>query len=431
MTLKPLRTLNSVPQSLNPSKISIPPKVLSLRIALRYLFAPKSHKAVNVISLIAVVGVAVATMAIVVVLSVFNGFTDLSARHLARIDPDLMVLPAQGKVFGGVDSLRRLVLADAAVERAMPSLQERALAVSGDRQMPVVVKGVEQVIYPSVVPFDSLIIDGTAVPDSLTVCLAVGPAMQLAHRPSPEEPLQLYVPRRRGRVNPANPAAAYRSAVVAVSGVFAVEQPEYDNDYVVADISLLRRLLDYDDRTAGALEVRLVPGADADKAAERLGEALGDGFVVQTRALQHPETFRMIAVEKWVTFLMLVFILVVASFNIITTLSLLVIEKRSDMATLRALGATHGTVAGVFAWEGTLITIAGGLAGIAIGAFLAWLQQTFGLIKLGGDPSALTISVYPVRIAGSDIAMVAATLLLLSIVLGQISRFFTRQKRRP
>lgn len=401
--------------------------MLALRIALRYLFARKSHKAVNVISVIAVAGVAVATMAIVVVLSVFNGFSDLSARHLARIDPDLKVTPVQGKVFGGVDSLKRELAALPEVQFVMASVQERALAVSGAQQMPVVVKGVEPALYPLVVPFDSTVIDGRYVPDPDMVVLAVGPAMQLQHRPSAELPMQLYMPRRRGRINPANPSAAYRSAQVLVSGVFAVDQPEYDNDFVVADIATVRDLLDYSPEQAGALEIRLAPGSNADRAAAKIQTLLGADFEVLTRPRQQPDTFKMIAVEKWVTFLMLVFILIVASFNIVTTLSLMVIEKRADMGTLRALGASKRTVASVFAWEGSLITLAGGAVGIAVGTLLAWLQQTFGLVKLGADPTVLTIDVYPVRIEGADLLAVAATLIVLALLLGQLARLFTRK----
>lgn len=399
----------------------------SARIALRYLFAPKSHKAVNVISIIAVAGVAVATMAIMVVLSVFNGFTALSARHLAQIDPDLKVVPRQGKVFGGADSLVRVLEALPGIEAAMPSLEERALLVAGSGQKPVMVKGVETARYNEIVPFDGLMLDGALIADSATVSLAVGPAVEMGVRPSAEYPVELYTPRRRGRINPANPSGAYRRATVLVSGVFSVEQPEYDADYIVADIALLRALLDYSSEEAGAIELRLSPGASVTAAAQQVREAVGADFDVHTRELQQPETFRMIAVEKWVTFLMLVFILVVACFNIVTTLSLMVIEKKSDMATLRALGASRSTISSIFAWEGSMITVAGGLVGIVVGVFLAWLQQTFGLVKLGADPSALTIDVYPVEVHGADVAVVTATIILLALVLGQIARLFTRK----
>lgn len=405
--------------------------MLALRIALRYLSAARSHKAVSVISVISVAGVAVATMAIVVVLSVFNGFADLSHRHLALIDPDLKITPARGKVFAGADSLAAAVETLPEVAAAVPSLQERALAVSSRHQMPVVVRGVAPERYTQVVPFDSAIIDGfynPAMPDSsTTAAFSVGAAMQLEVRPAFGEQVQLYVPRRRGRINPANPAAAYRSAPVALTAVFAVDQPEYDDDYVVTDIALMRALLDYHRNEASSLEVKLVPGINADEAARAVNALVGDGYLVLTRERQQYETFRMIAVEKWVTFLMLAFILVVACFNIVTTLSLMVIEKRGDMRTLRAMGATRGVVNGVFAWEGALITTAGGAIGIGLGTLLAWLQQRFGLIKLNADPSALSISVYPVRIESADILTVALTVMAVSAIIALIAGVFTRK----
>ncbi|MDE6463915.1 MAG: ABC transporter permease [Muribaculaceae bacterium] len=407
--------------------------MLALRIAWRYLFAPKSHKAVNVISVIALAGVAVATMAIVVVLSVFNGFAELSRSHLSKVDPDIRIEAVRGKVFGSADSLCRAVAAMPGVAAVQPVLVERALAVAGSEQMPVVVKGVTGDAYRDVVPVGETVIDGVFIagplpPDSASAAvLAVGPAMQLRVRPGLGSFVDLYVPRRRGRINPANPAGAYRRAAVTVAGVMQIDQPEYDNDFIITDIALMRSLLDYDSDTAGALEVRLTDGTDASRAAAGIAAALGADFDVLTRERQQAETFRMIAVEKWVTFLMLVFILVIASFNIITTLSLLVIEKRDNMRTMRALGAPHSLVASVFAWEGALITALGGIVGVVLGVLLSWIQQHFGIIRLGADPSALTIDVYPVRIEGADILAVSLTVIVLGLAIGQLARLFTRK----
>ncbi len=409
--------------------------MLALRIALRYLFARKSHKAVNVISIIAVCGVAVATTAIVVVLSVFNGFTQLSQKHLSLLDPELRAEAVRGKVFGAADSLCAVLEAMPEVEAAMPALEERALAVFAGRQMPVLMLGVVPEEYPGIVPVGSTIIDGfyadgplpDGLPPGATVCVNV--ANTLGSRPGFYQAVDLYTPRRRGRINPANPAGAYRSAQATVTGVFRVGQPEYDTDYIITDIALLRRLLDYRPDQAGAIEIRLAQGVSANRAAEAVQAALGSEFSVLTRERQHAESFRMIAVEKWVTFLMMVFILVIASFNIISTLSLLVIEKRDNMATLRALGAPRGLVAAVFAWEGTLITALGGLAGIVLGVALSLVQEHFGLIKLGADPTALTIDVYPVEVLSADILVVAAIILILGAAIGQISRLFTDKIR--
>lgn len=409
--------------------------MLPLRIALRYLFSKKSHRAVNVISVISLAGVAVATMAIVVVLSVFNGFTELSRSQLSRIDPDLAAVPRTAKTFSSADSLAAAAERLPQVLIAMPSLTERALLVSDAGQKPVRVKGVAADRYRAITGFDDIVIDGVfspAIPpeyvDSAvaTVAVAVGPAVELQLRPSFIPDGRIYVPRRLGRINPANPAGAYRSKQLRTTAVFRVDQPDYDADMIIIPLDDLRSLLEYDGDYAGAIEMRLTDGADPDDAAEAVSALLGEDFDVLTRDRQQADTFRMIAVEKWITFLMLVFILIVACFNIVSTLSLMVIEKRDDMATLRALGASKNTVGAVFRWEGWLITALGGAVGTVIGLALALIQQHFGIIRLGGDPAAMTIDVYPVAVSARDIFIVLVTVLITGALIGQIARLFTK-----
>ncbi len=405
---------------------------MTFRIALRYLFARKSHKVVNVISLISIAGVAVATMAIVVVLSVFNGFSDLARKHLAAIDPDLRILPAKGKVLAG-DSICALLEGAEGVAVAMPVLTERALLAATGAQTPVIIKGIDPDRAPEVMKLDRLLIDGiyspvSGVTDSIDgIQLSAGVAMATGLRPSPYSMADIYMPRRLARINPANPAGAYRSRQVGVTGVFRVDQPEYDSEYILAPIGLVRELLDYSSGEASAVEVMAAPGTTPSALERTVAEMLGEDYLVQGRERQQAETFRMIAVEKWVTFLMLVCILVIASFNIISTLSLMVIEKRDNMATLRALGATRRMVSSIFVAEGWLITFTGGLAGIVVGSILSLLQQYFGIVRLGADPSTLTIDVYPVRLEATDVLLVLATVAVTGIIMGQISRIFTRK----
>ena len=403
------------------------------RIALRYLFAKKSHKVVNVISSISIAGVAVATAAIVVVLSVFNGFTGLARTHLSAIDSDMKVVPEGAKTFASADSLASVLEALPEVAAAMPVLQERALLAASGAQMPVIVKGVDPDRIDRIIDLDRLIIDGfysnlNGLPDSVAAAqLAVGVAVGTGLRPSPYTLADIYMPRRTGRINPANPATAYRTLPVAVTGVFRVDQPEYDSEYVIAPLAEVRRLLEYHGGEASAIEVKGRSGVSEKQLHEAVSDALGPGFEVLSRERQQAETYKMIAVEKWVTFLMLVFILLIASFNIVSTLSLMVIEKRDNMATLRALGATRRTVQAIFVAEGWLITAVGGIAGIAVGAALCLLQQHFGLIKLAADPSALSIDVYPVHLQWSDVGLVLLTVACVGAVIGLISRIFTRK----
>ncbi len=404
--------------------------MLALRIALRYLFAKKSHRVVNVIAVISMAGVAVATMAIIVVLSVFNGFTYLAHSHLAAIDPEVKISPRQGKVIDCADSLAAVLEQRPDVEAAAVILKERALLLAGDYQMPVVFRGLDPAKVRRVTDIDAVIIDGVyadfnSMPDSIAgMQAAVGVAVNLGLRPSPYAAGMIYVPKRKGRINPANPAAAYRSLQVAMTGVVQIDQPEYDADFVFIPLSCARQLLDYRAGEGSAVEVKAARGVSPDQLAESLARDFPQ-YLVQGRIEQQADTFRMISVEKWVTFLMLVFILLVAAFNIVSTLSLMVIEKRSDMATMRALGAPLSMTRAIFVAEGWLITAVGGIVGLVFGIALSLLQQYGGIVKLAADPSALTIDVYPVRLEWVDVAVVFFAILVTGLLIGLLSRLFT------
>ena len=259
------------------------------------------------------------------------------------------------------------------------------------------------------------------------VQLSVGTALQSRLRPGGESMATIYVPRRTGRINPANPAAAYRTMDAAVSGVFQVDQPEYDTDCIFVPLQRLRNLLEYSHEDASSINVALQPGADEESVQKSVESLLGPEFRVLPREMQQADTFRMISIEKWVTFLMLVFILLIASFNIVSTLSLLVIEKRENMLTLRALGASRGTVRAVFADLGWLITAAGGVVGAVLGVVLSLLQEHFGFIKLDGDPQALSVDSYPVRLEWPDVAAVVLTVFIVGFAISLLSRIFSRK----
>lgn len=405
--------------------------MLALRIALRYLLSKKTHNAVNIISAISVAGVAVATAAIVIVLSVFNGFSQLAVRHLSMLDPQLKIVPAAGKVMADADSVAAAVTAVDGVELAMPSLSERALLMAGQRQTPVVFKGVTD-SYSTVTDVDSTVIDGffaTAASDSVGMAtLSAGVAVALGVRPGPDRAVDIYVPRRVGRVNPANPSAAFTGRNLLVSGVFETGQAEYDADCVIIPLDVARSMLDYTTE-ASAVELRLDSRADLSRVADEIGRRLGPAYKVLDRYRQQESSFKMIAVEKWVTLLMLVFILCIACFNIISTLSLLVIEKSDSTDILRAAGASKAMVRSVFVWQGRLITLIGGIAGIAIGTALALAQQHWGLVELQADPAALTVTAYPVEVHAADLVIVAAIIIVTALVTGAVTKLFTRNIR--
>ncbi|MCC8113832.1 MAG: ABC transporter permease [Bacteroidales bacterium] len=402
--------------------------MLSLRIALRYLLSKKSHGAVNIISIFSVAGVAVATAAIVIVLSVFNGFTTLSAGRLSAIDPELKIIPTQGKTIDSADSLALALQSLPTIVAAAPVIEERGLAICGNLQKPVIFKGVDEA-YQSVVPVADIVIDGEYLReayDTPAAMLSAGVAVNLNARPDFGSVVELYVPRRVGRINPANPSTAFRGQQMLVTSVFQIDQPEYDADYMYVPLSVARDLLEYDTE-ATAIELTVAAGRTPEAEATALAQQLGSGYRVLTRSEQEADSFKMIMVEKWITFLMLAFILVIASFNIISTLSLLVIEKRANMHTLSALGAPRSLLRNVFVDLGCLISIAGGVAGILLGAVLSLLQQWLGLIKLSGDPAHLSISVYPVRVEGIDLLAVFGLVCIIALCSAAIAALFSRK----
>lgn len=393
----------------------------SFRIAVRYLLSRKSMGAVNVISRISVAGVAVATAATLCVLSVFNGFSELAASRLSKLDPELRIEPAEGKTIADADSLAAAIGTLEGVARALPVVEERALAVYDGRQMPVTMMGVAD-DFGDMTDIDDIIIDGEylqADGDYSCATLSVGSAISLAARPGFRAMLRLYVPRRRGRVNQANPMASFRADSLIVSGVYELEQSEYDADRVIVPLHVARCLLDYTTQ-ASAIAVG-TDRPDAGATASRLRDALGPAYKVKDRLQQQEQSFRMIAVEKWITFVMLAFIVVVASFNVVSTMSMLIIEKRDNMATLSAMGATPRMIRGIFMWESWLISLAGGVAGIALGVALCLAQEWGGFIKLGGDPSQLSVTVYPVSLSGADIIVVLAMTAAVGLVIGLVA----------
>lgn len=405
--------------------------MLALKIAMRYLVARKSHNAVNIIAIIAVAGITVATAAMVVVLSVYNGFADLAAAHTSQVDAQLQIARADGRVIADADSLARAVSTTTGVAAALPVIEERALAVSASAQKAVVFKAIPDG-YEKVVPgLAATAIDGefagaTDVGQP-AVQLSVGVANTLLVRPDPLLPIHLYVPRRTGRINPANPGAAFRGSDVAVSAIYRVGQPDMDEDRMIIPLDVARDLLMYD--TEGtAVDVSVKPGADIDAVKSALSKRLPESYRVRDNIEQHSESFRMISIEKWVTFMMLIFVLAIALFNIISTLSLLIIEKRDDMRTLRALGATRRMVRNIFTAEAWLITTAGGLLGTVVGIALSLAQQYGKFIRLNGDPGMLTVAEYPVRVAAADLVAVLAAVALTGLITAAIVRLLAPKK---
>ncbi len=407
--------------------------MLTLRVALRYLISRKNHSAVNVISLISMTGVAVATMAIVCVLSVFNGFTDLAKSKISRLSPDLRIESREGKVIASADSITASLRSLPVVAAAAPTIEEHALAIYAERQTPVMMKGVTEA-YDTLTDIRATVKeDGTWIlTDSIYgdfATLSVGTAIALEAHPGFYRTLDLYVPRRTGRINPANPVASFRSDSLFIGGVFQTEQAEFDTDLVIIPLEAARRMLDYTDE-ATAIEVKLAPGVSDSKGANAIASAIGSGYLVKDRIQQQEQSFKMISIEKWITFFLLAFILIIASFNVISTLSMLIIEKDDNIHTLYALGASHGMISRIFILEGWLISLLGGIIGIIAGVALSLAQQWGGFIKLGGDHDAMSIDVYPVKVEIPDLIAVIALVALVGWLTSALTATIMRQRLR-
>lgn len=405
---------------------------LPLKIALRYLKSKKSHTAVSVISAISVCAVAVTAMAMICVLSVFNGFSDLVNDKLSRIDPELKIIAVKGKAIENADSVARVAKNVEGIKTAVPTITDNALAIYGDRQLPVTLKGVTEE-YGEMTDIASLVkADGSyllSIQGNPLAVISVGTAVALGAHPGYYMPLQLYTPKRKGVVNPAIPMTSFRNAKTFISGVFEVEQTEYDMNFVIVPIELTRRLFDYPTQ-ATAIEIALESGTDVAAARDALQKALGGEFVVQDRLMQHSTSLKMISIEKWITFLLLGFILVIASFNVISTLAILIIEKNQSISTLRSMGADNKMITNIFLIEGWLISAAGAVAGVVVGVVLCLLQQWFGIIKMNSDSGILLIDSYPVAVEFTDVLTVLASVAVVGFLTSAVTAVVMRKRLR-
>ena len=400
---------------------------LPLRIAWRYLMSKKGHQAVNVISIVAVCGIVVATAALICVLSVFNGFRGLIMGKLAMLDPEVAITATMGKTINNADSIIDAVSGIPGVERAVPVIEDQALAMYAQLQMPVRLKGVPD-DYNTMNQMDSVIVDGQwKLRDQVSryAVAGAGPAVRLCVRPDFIGMVRLYAPQRQGHVNIANPMGAFRQDSLFVSGIFQLQQNNYDADLIYVPLDMARDLFDYETE-ATQVEVKLAAGANEQQAMRAITQALGDGYLVKNRLMQQSEAYRLVNIEKWMAFLLLAFILIIATFNVISTLSLLIIEKDDSIATLRALGANDRQISRIFVLQGWLITLMGAITGVVIGLVLCLCQQQFGWLRLSGDPANMIVSAYPVEVQWTDVlvtlGLVAAVGLLTSMVTALIMR---------
>ena len=393
--------------------------MFSFYVARRYLFSRKSHNTINIISGISACGVAVATMAMVVTLSVFNGFREYVSSFFTAFDPELKVVLKQGKTVSSDDpALTALRTADE-VEVYTEVLEEQALIVGNDRQWVVNIKGVDDNFREQADLDNILYGDGEFVlhADVLEYgIMGIRLAQQLGLGARYDGALPIYAPRRGEQVNMANPMQSFTSDELYSPGVvFSVNQSRYDSQYIITSIAFARRLFDAQGLVS-AVELKLKPGVSLNKAKKRIQALVGERFDVQNRYEQQHDTFRIMQVEKFIAYLFLSFILLVASFNIIGSLSMLMIDKKDNVQTLRALGADDRQISQIFLLEGWLISGIGAAMGIALGLLLCYLQMTFGFVKLGHSEGSYIVDAYPVSVHATDLLIIFATVLAVGLI---------------
>ena len=400
-------------------------------VARRYLFSKKSTHAINIISAISVVGVAVATMALVVTLSVFNGFHDLVATFFTSFDPQLKVQPVEGKTVAADDSVLTKIRQLPQIEVATECVEDQALAIYNGHQAMVMVKGVED-------NFDSLThINEILVGDGEFILHAAGMdygilGIRLAETLGTgyfyQRPLKIYAPRREGQYDMTDPEQAFEEdQVYSPNVLFNVKQARYDKNYILTSISFARRLFDQQGMLS-SLELRLKSGSSFERAKSEIAELCGDRFTVKDRFEQQDDTFKIMKIEKFIAYIFLTFILMVACFNIIGSLSMLIIDKKDDVVTLRNLGANDHQIVQIFLFEGRLISAIGAISGILLGLLLCGLQQQFGLVSLGSTSGAFIINAYPVSVHPMDIVIIFFTVLIVGfLAVWYPVRYFARR----
>ncbi|WP_456084608.1 FtsX-like permease family protein [Leyella stercorea] len=389
----------------------------SFYIARRYMFSKKSVGAINVISFISVAGVAVGTMALVIVLSVFNGFHDLVASLFTNFDPQIEVVPLKGKTINAdapeLDKIRHLDFVDVATD----VVEDQAIAVYGDRQRMVTVMGVDENFDQLTNIGDILYGDGDFTLRVANLYFGV-PGIRLAQDLGLgarwADYLKIYAPVRRGQLTDLDtPTDGFVvDSLLSPGVVYAVNQNKYDRDRIITSIYFARQLFDQDGMLS-SLQLRLKPGTDLSTAKREIKAAAGEKFRVLDRFEQQADTFRIMQIEKVLAYVFLTFILIVACFNIISSLSMLIIDKKNDINTLHNLGANDRQIVSIFLYEGRIISAVGALIGIGLGLALCGLQQAFGFVKMGESSGTFIVNAYPVSVHYWDVLVVFITVILI------------------
>lgn len=382
--------------------------------------------------MISVCGIAIATMAMVCTLSIFNGFTKLVSDSFSIMDPDLQIIPAKGKVFDASSAIFQKIKNLPEVAVVSETVEDNALVKYGERQDPVLIKGVSDQ-FKEMVDTKRLVTSGefSLREGDVDFCVAgIGVAINLGLRTDNITPIEIYSPKRDVKIQLANPANAFTTAYTYPAGVFTLNQAKYDDQIILVSLDLARELFRYNNEVT-SLDIKLKENVSANDAESKIQKQLGDNFIVKNRFEQQADSFRMVNIEKWVTFLILSFILIIAVFNVVSSLSMLILDKSADIDILRNMGAENNLITRIFKIEGWLISMSGAIAGIVIGLVLCLIQQHFGILKLGQTPGAFIVDSYPVEVIFTDILFVFITVSIIGglIVLYPVNNLKKRLKQ--
>ncbi len=397
------------------------------------MFAKKTHNVINVISGISLAGVTVGTMALIIVLSVFNGFEQLIVSLFNAFNPDLVITVEKGKTFHydefPVDEIQSIP----GVFVLTQVVEENALLKYREKQFIATIKGVSEE-FESMTGLDTMLVEGEFnlhVRDNPRMILGAGVSYYLGATLNDRlNPITVFLPRREGNMA-MNVEQAFNSRAIFPSAIFSIQQ-DFDTKYAVVPLEFARDLLDYTDEVT-AVEVGITPGFDVEKVKGKVKEILGENFLVKNRFEQQELLYKIMQSEKWAIYLILTFILIIATFNVISSLTMLILDKKKDIAVLHSMGAGNKLIKRIFLLEGIMISIGGAMLGLLLGGLISWLQQEFGIISLGGGGGTFVIDAYPVQIKLLDFAIVFLTVIILGLLAAwypvrQISAKYLRQK---
>ena len=399
-------------------------------IAGRYLFAKKSHNVINIISAISAIGMAIGTAALIIILSVYNGFDSLIKSMMSNVEPDFLIVPSSGKTFVPEEQAFDMIYDQPEVKSMCCILQDQVFINYDGKQRIAKAKGVDW-IYESESTLGDCMVKGEFKlhkGDIPMAAVGVGMAYEMGMDPAFLSPIEVYYPTRTRKISMTNPAASIEYIKVWPSGTFSINA-DTDRELMILPIAKMQELLEYESDVVSGIEIRLADGTSgkqARKLQKKMSQILGDEYIVKDRYQQNESLYKMMKYEKAAIFMILIFVVIIIAFNIFGSLSMLIIEKEGDIRTLKSLGAKDSLINKIFILEGWMISLAGLAGGLLIGISFALLQQHFGFIKM---PGHFVVQAYPVILSWSDVLLTTAGVATVGYVIATLPVLSNRRSR--